>query len=79
MVARALGIRLRYGDAGAEAVRVCKATAKNQNSMLQDVLRGKRTEIDSINGAIVEAAKRKGIDAPLNEMLVKLIKELKKG
>ena len=76
MVARALGIRLRYRDAEAEVVRVCQATAKNRNSMLQDVLRGKRTEIDSINGAIVSAAKMKGLDAPLNAMLVGMVRNL---
>jgi len=77
-VARAAGIRLRYRDAEAETIRVCQATAKNRNSMLQDVLRGKPTEIEAINGVIVETARRKGIKAPLNEMLVEMVKRLKR-
>jgi len=49
-------------------------TKDNYNSMLQDIKRGKRTEIDYINGKIVEYAESIGLKAPMNELLVALIK-----
>ena len=51
-VAVAKGIPIE-NDPYQATVAVCKATARNISSMRQDVLRKRRTEIDSINGAIV--------------------------
>ncbi|AIF70283.1 hypothetical protein PAP_09540 [Palaeococcus pacificus DY20341] len=51
-----------------------KRTSDNYNSMLQDLKRGKKTEIDYINGKIVEYAEAIGLKAPMNELLVALIK-----
>jgi 2-dehydropantoate 2-reductase len=48
--------------------------ADHEASMLQDVKAGRRTEVDSINGAIVEAAKRAGVAAPVTETLWRLVK-----
>jgi len=48
--------------------------ADHEASMLQDIKAGRRTEIDSINGAIVEAGRRAGIAAPLMETLWRLVK-----
>jgi len=58
---------------------VCKATSSNVSSMLQDVLRQKRTEIDAINGAIVNEARKMGIEAPINETLTYLVKGIESG
>lgn len=55
---------------------VCKKTAANISSMLQDIHRKRRTEIDAINGAIVELGKELGIKTPENELLRKQVKEL---
>ncbi|MHA1487952.1 MAG: ketopantoate reductase family protein, partial [Promethearchaeota archaeon] len=55
---------------------VAKKTYNNKNSMLQDVLRGKPTEIDFINGRIVEFGKKLGIAVVTNELLTALIKGL---
>ena len=52
------------------------ATADHRPSMLQDIERGRRTEIDYISGAIVDLAKRHGLEAPTNEGLVGLVKFL---
>ncbi|WP_456420803.1 2-dehydropantoate 2-reductase [Thermococcus sp.] len=49
-------------------------TRENYNSTLQDILRGRRTEVDYIHGKIVEYAHSVGIDAPRNELLWALIK-----
>jgi 2-dehydropantoate 2-reductase len=58
---------------------VIAATARNHNSMLQDIEKGKSTEIDFLNGRIVEYAKRLGLQVPLNEMLSSLIHGLQKS
>ncbi len=48
--------------------------ANHEASMLQDVKAGRRTEVDAINGAIVEAAEAAGIAAPIMETLWRLVK-----
>ncbi len=48
--------------------------ANHEASMLQDVKAGRRTEVDAINGAIVEAARAAGIAAPVLETLWRLVK-----
>jgi len=49
---------------------------KNYSSMHQDLMKGKKTEIDFLNGKIVEIGRKHGIAAPINETLVSLIKFL---
>ena len=49
-------------------------TRDNYNSTLQDIMRGKRTEVDYINGKIVEYAQSVGLEAPRNELLWALVK-----
>ncbi|MHB1132285.1 MAG: ketopantoate reductase family protein [Chloroflexota bacterium] len=72
-VCQAKGIRLPYDDAAARAAEVALATGANRSSMLQDVLRGNRTEVAVINGAIVREAVKVGLKAPVNELLSGLI------
>ena len=45
-----------------------------QPSMLHDILAGRRTEIDSLNGAVVEEAERLGLSAPVNRVMTILVK-----
>jgi 2-dehydropantoate 2-reductase len=75
-VADALGIMLPYEDPVAQVKKVCEATATNQASMLQDILRGTRTEIEAINGAIVKKADTLGIPTPMNCFLFRIIKAI---
>jgi 2-dehydropantoate 2-reductase len=58
---------------------VCNKTAANISSMLQDVRCRRRTEIDAINGAVVAAGKKLGLDTPENLRLVRQVKELEKS
>ncbi|GGB85449.1 2-dehydropantoate 2-reductase [Marinobacterium zhoushanense] len=48
--------------------------ANHKPSMLQDIEHGRATEIDAINGAIVDAALQAGLDAPANRTLFQLVK-----
>lgn len=77
-VAQAKGIGIAP-EPVARTIAVCQATAANISSMLQDV-RGKRqTEIESINGAVLEEAKLLGIPAPVNAQLFAAVKGLEKS
>lgn len=78
-VAKAKGIRLSYDDPVGHTKDVCRATATNKSSMLQDILNHKQTEIDMINGAIVREGAAAGIDAPVNLALTNLIKFIQKA
>jgi 2-dehydropantoate 2-reductase len=48
--------------------------ADHEASMLQDVKAGRRTEVDAINGAIVEAAQAAGLAVPVTETLWRMVK-----
>ena len=75
-VAQALGIDLPYPDASQRVLEVAQATAANQSSMLQDVLRGSQTEIDAICGAVVRNGRKVGVPTPVNEEFLRLIESL---
>lgn len=49
-------------------------TALHHASMLQDIQRGRRTEIDALNGAVVRLGESYGVDTPVNRVIVSLIK-----
>ena len=73
-VARGEGIDLAP-DALMERVRaVASATAENKSSMLQDLERGRRTEIDAINGWIAQKGAEHGLACPVNRTLTLLVK-----
>jgi len=75
-VAKRKKIKLIYDDPLAKVEAVCEATATNISSMLQDVLRKKRTEIDFINAVIVRQAQELGVAAVVNSVLVDLVKAI---
>lgn len=72
-VCRARGIVLPYPDPVEKVLQVCRDTAANIASMLQDVLNRRRTEIAFINGAIVQEGKKIAIPTPVNATLTSLI------
>ncbi|MGQ9641115.1 MAG: ketopantoate reductase family protein [Candidatus Bathycorpusculaceae bacterium] len=73
-VAKAEGIRLPNNLEEEIDEKIAKYT--NFSSMYQDILKGEKTEIDFLNGKIVELARRHGIPTPVNETLVSFIKFL---
>lgn len=68
LVAERLGVKLP-ADPVEELLRVAAATRENYSSMLQDVLAGRRTEVDYINGAVVSYGRRAGVETPVNYAL----------
>ncbi len=78
-VAQLKKIVLSKGDFIELTYSVAKETYNNKNSMLQDVISGKKTEIDFMNGKIVEYARELGIGVPINEILTNLIKGLEES
>jgi len=52
--------------------------SKNLSSMYQDIIKGKHTEIDYLNGAVVELGKKYGIKCPVNKGLVMIVKGMEK-
>jgi 2-dehydropantoate 2-reductase len=75
-VAAARGVRLTYADPVDHALEVARATSGNRSSMLQDVLRGSPTEIETINGAVAREGQLLGVPTPVNRMLADLVRAL---
>ncbi|MCX8185295.1 MAG: ketopantoate reductase family protein [Sulfolobales archaeon] len=74
-VAGKLGIDLP-SDPAAEVFRVAEKTAGNISSTLADIRKCRKTEVDFINGAIVELGRKLLIPTPYNELLYSLVKSL---
>lgn len=73
-VARSAGARIDAEDLVRRARLVARRTAANRASMLQDLDRGHRTEVDAISGAVLREAERGRVEAPLNRALFALVK-----
>jgi 2-dehydropantoate 2-reductase len=77
-VARAEGVALGWPDDAAYREvfygRLVPSTASHRSSMLQDLARGRRTEIDAINGAVAARGAARGVAAPANEALTHLVR-----
>jgi 2-dehydropantoate 2-reductase len=77
MAAKSNAIALEVEDPFETVLEVLRTTAQNRSSMLQDVERGKRTEIDQINGALVRKGEDRGVPMPVNRSLWELIRSLR--
>jgi 2-dehydropantoate 2-reductase len=76
-VATAEPVTLAWPDAAAYRDefyrRLVPVTYDHRSSMLQDLERGRRTEVDAITGEVWRRGQRHGIVTPVNEMLTRLI------
>ena len=73
-IAEACGVSL-HADEILEKIRaVAEATRDYKSSMLQDLERGRRTEIDAINGALIARAREHDIPCPANELLANMVR-----
>lgn len=75
-VANAQNIPLSFDERWEATTGLLRRAVGGKASMLQDVENRRRTEIDVVNGAIVEAGGRLGIPTPVNQTMVWLVKAL---
>ena len=78
-VAKKKNIKLSENNFVELTYDVAKKTSNNKNSMLQDILKGKKTEIDFMNGRILKYAKDLNLKTPINELLTSLVKGLEQS
>jgi 2-dehydropantoate 2-reductase len=73
-VAQASGVTLDTPALMEATFKLGETMAQAMSSMAQDISRGKRTEIDSLNGYVVRRAIELGLAAPVNQTLDALVK-----
>jgi len=73
-VAAASGVNLSASPVWESALKLGRAMQYATSSTAQDLERGKRTEIDSLNGFIARRAAERGMTAPINQALHALVK-----
>lgn len=78
-VSRAKKINLAFDDPFNKVLEVCRNTAGNIASMLQDVLNKRTTEVDYINGAICSEGEKEGIPTPVNQILTDLVRTIQES
>jgi 2-dehydropantoate 2-reductase len=78
-VARAAGVRLPDVNMVETALEISETMANATSSTAQDLARGKRTEIDSLNGYVVRRGAELGIATPVNQTLHALVKLLEES
>jgi 2-dehydropantoate 2-reductase len=57
----------------ADMARDAKSRVGGRPSMLQDVMKGRRTEINYLNGYVAEQGRQVGVKTPLNDKIVELV------
>jgi len=75
-VARACGVELSAARLQESTVALGRAMPDAISSMAQDIGRGRRTEIDSLNGYVARTGARLGIATPINDTLASLVRLL---
>jgi len=73
-VARAWEVDIEEEKAFAKVMEVVRETSTNRSSMLQDLERGKRTEIDDITGSITLRGDRRNVNVPVNRALWSMVR-----
>lgn len=56
-----------------------RGSQENKPSMLQDILKDRRTEVDYIPGHVARRGSELGVDTPVNRRLVELVKDVESG
>src|SRR5215207_8959164 len=52
---------------------------RGRNTVLQDLLKGRASEVDLINGRVVEESERRGYAAPANARVVEIVRQIEAG
>jgi 2-dehydropantoate 2-reductase len=75
-VARATGIQISEAELVEAAFQLGPTMSEATSSTAQDIQRGKRTEIDSLNGYVAQRGQELGVATPVNQTLYALVKLL---
>ena len=75
-VARAAGVHLAEPKMVEDVLQIAETMSGATSSMAQDIARGRRTEIDSLNGYLVRRGEELGVAVPANHTLQALVKLL---
>jgi 2-dehydropantoate 2-reductase len=62
-----------------DVAEVARKRGGGRPSLLQDVIRGRRTEIEYLNGAVCEQGRRAGVKTPFNDAVVDVVRRLGVG
>lgn len=73
-VAQALGVQIDAAKVQAKVDEALIDHRDHRTSMLQDFAAGRRTEIESINGAVVRTGEKAGVATPINATLADLVR-----
>ena len=75
-VANSLGLGFDLEEVTSDVDKVCINAPNGYTSIYADIRDGRRSEVDTISGSVVEAAHDQGIEVPYHEMVVKCIHAL---
>ena len=78
-MARAAGVRLPDVNLAEAGLKLAETMSNAISSTAQDLARGKRTEIDSLNGYLVRRGAALGVATPVNQTLHALVKLLEEA
>jgi len=78
-IGAALGFSFDEAAEIATIRHVLDGNAEGKASMLQDFEAGRRSEIDTVNGAVVRIADEHGVPAPLNRAMATLVREYERA
>ena len=78
-VAVAQGLGIDLGERVAAIHGVLERAGAGKASMLQDILAGRKTEVETVNGAVVAAGAMHGVPVPLNRAMVALVRGLERS
>ena len=78
-VAGAAGVHLLDANTVETVLRISESMTNATSSTAQDLARGKRTEIDSLNGYLVRRGAELGVATPVNQTLHALVKLLEES
>jgi len=72
-VAAKEGVRLNHEEAYVEVIEECRRHPEHAPSLLVDMVSERKTEIESLNGAVVEFGRRHGIPTPYNHAVASIV------
>ena len=73
------GVHISPEEAKEANALIANTMVTQRSSTAQDLARGKKTEIDFLNGYIVDLGKKHGVSVPYNETIVAMVKMLEQA